>query len=268
MDEFNKLLNLNTFSHAYLIESTNLEEAYPNVLKLVKKILCKNNNYKEECSDCNICHLIDNNLYDDYLIINPETTTIKSEELTNLFNKFKDTSINENKNRVYLIYGFERIDKGISNKILKFLEEPEDNIYGILLTTNLNKIINTIKSRCQIIKIKGKPKEYDSKKVRVVKDFLDTLIIEKEKTICYYSKLFEETFVERKDYKEFFEILEEQLSIMLTNKFNDINQNNDLTQENLINLIKIVDNLQKLIDNNINLQLLIDRLIIEFSKEV
>lgn len=267
MDEFNKLLELDKFSHAYLIQTKNMKESYPEVLKLVKKILCKD--YKEDCINCNKCHLIDENIYDDYYLVNPETQSIRTDDLTKLFNKFRDKSINENGNRVYLIYGFERIEKGISNKILKFLEEPEDNIYGILLTENPNRILNTIKSRCQIIKMKTKDKEYDLTKVRIVKEFLNFLIENKELTITYYNSILNDTFKERSDYKEMFEIMNYVLLKELNLRYNK--ESNDFIQldiDNITKLIKNIDKLSKLLDNNINLNLLLDRFIIEFSKEV
>ena len=38
-----------------------------------------------------------------------------------------------------------------SNSLLKFLEEPEKNIYAFLISSNVMKVLETIKSRCQLI---------------------------------------------------------------------------------------------------------------------
>ena len=43
--------------------------------------------------------------------------------------------------------------------ILKFIEEPKDNIYGILISDNLGSLLDTIKSRCQIIPFKDNSKD-------------------------------------------------------------------------------------------------------------
>ena len=45
------------------------------------------------------------------------------------------------------------MNSAAANSILKFLEEPQDNIIAILLTTNIDKVMPTIKSRCQIISL-------------------------------------------------------------------------------------------------------------------
>ena len=44
-----------------------------------------------------------------------------------------------------------------SNKLLKTIEEPSENIIGFLLTSNIDIILPTIKSRCEILSAK-----YDS----------------------------------------------------------------------------------------------------------
>ena len=42
-----------------------------------------------------------------------------------------------------------------SNSMLKFLEEPDNNVVAILMTNNYNNILSTIVSRCQVIKLNG-----------------------------------------------------------------------------------------------------------------
>ena len=43
-----------------------------------------------------------------------------------------------------------------SNSLLKFIEEPAENIFAILVTENRFALLTTILSRCQIIKLKFK----------------------------------------------------------------------------------------------------------------
>ena len=40
-----------------------------------------------------------------------------------------------------------------ANSMLKFLEEPEDNIVAILMTNNINNVLSTIISRCKVFKL-------------------------------------------------------------------------------------------------------------------
>lgn len=45
----------------------------------------------------------------------------------------------------------EYLNASSANAMLKFLEEPEEHIIGFFLTNNKENVINTIKSRCQIL---------------------------------------------------------------------------------------------------------------------
>ena len=45
-----------------------------------------------------------------------------------------------------------------SNSILKFLEEPLDNIIAILMTNNVSSLLDTIISRCQYIRFNNNKK--------------------------------------------------------------------------------------------------------------
>ena len=46
-----------------------------------------------------------------------------------------------------------KMNKQASNSLLKFLEEPVEGIIAILITNNFNKILSTIVSRCQIVRL-------------------------------------------------------------------------------------------------------------------
>ena len=43
--------------------------------------------------------------------------------------------------------------------ILKFIEEPKDNVYGILISDEIDSLLETVKSRCQIIPFRELSKE-------------------------------------------------------------------------------------------------------------
>ena len=63
-------------------------------------------------------------------------------------------SISDNKIRVFLILDAEKLcypSQESANALLKILEEPKENNLFILVTSEINKIIDTIKSRCSTI---------------------------------------------------------------------------------------------------------------------
>ena len=73
-------------------------------------------------------------------------------------------------NKIIIIYQIHQFNLESQNALLKSLEEPGDNNYFILTSNKPSKIINTITSRCLIIKLKNdfspinnpKPINFDS----------------------------------------------------------------------------------------------------------
>ena len=120
--------------------------------------MCENENINDldnlNCNNCNICSLVDSDNYPDLYIIEGDDTTIKKEQIVKLEDEFKNTSLLKNK-RIYIIKESEKMNDSSSNTLLKFLEEPNDNIVAILLTKDRYKLLPTIISRCQIISLKS-----------------------------------------------------------------------------------------------------------------
>lgn len=145
----------NKLSHAYLFDANDFEEANDFILAFVCSIFCENHytsNSFSKCASCNICNRIKNNNYPELKIIETTSLTIKKEQLLELQSDFSLSSI-ESKYRVYVIKDCEKMNKQASNCLLKFLEEPTDGIIAILVTNNLGKMLSTIVSRCQIIRL-------------------------------------------------------------------------------------------------------------------
>ena len=61
----------------------------------------------------------------------------------------------KNQNRVIIIDEAELLNPQAANALLKTLEEPTDNVYFILITSELNSLLATIRSRAQIIRFKS-----------------------------------------------------------------------------------------------------------------
>lgn len=59
----------------------------------------------------------------------------------------------EGDKKVVIIYDAEKLTIQAQNALLKTIEEPPSGVYIFLLTTNLEFILDTIKSRCQIYKL-------------------------------------------------------------------------------------------------------------------
>ena len=65
----------------------------------------------------------------------------------------------EGDKKVIVIYDAEKLTVQAQNALLKTIEEPPNGVYILLLTTNLESLLDTIKSRCQIYKLTPLNKE-------------------------------------------------------------------------------------------------------------
>lgn len=289
----------NKCSHAYLLETNGYEKKDKFVLEFVKYLLCPHHQ-QNECKECNQCEQIDKGIFSELKIIEPDGMWIKKEQLEELQKEFSTTSIQSNY-RIYIIKNAEKLNTSAANSILKFLEEPELNIIAILMTDNLYQMLDTIISRCQIISfsknnsLKGKEllqklnliisntseediqKSLEEKVVSAL-SFVDYYENNGLDTILKLQKLWHNQFKERdmiilgfdlmilyyKDvinYKlerelEIFNEMEEQISKIASKN----------TIDQLCKKLKIIVDLKEENKINVNISLLMDKLIIKLEE--
>lgn len=146
-------LNKGSLSHAYLISGNPGTPLLEVATYLAKTILCDSPN-PLACSTCLTCLRIDENNYPDFIVIDGEKSTIKKEVVVSIEHRFENKSFEAKGIMVYVLHLIENMTNEAINSILKFLEEPESNIYAFLTTNNENAILPTIISRCQNFKLK------------------------------------------------------------------------------------------------------------------
>jgi DNA polymerase-3 subunit delta' len=77
-------------------------------------------------------------------------TTIQIERVRELKTEAKFAPY-EGEKKVYIVSNAERMTRESSNSFLKILEEPPANLLIILTTSNLDLLLDTIRSRCQLM---------------------------------------------------------------------------------------------------------------------
>jgi len=140
-------------SHAYLFNINENVYAEKMIISFIKSILCKEHESSEEYEKCSICKKVEEGNHFDLKKIYPDGLWIKKEQLDELQKDFSKKPVESDK-KVYIIYEVEKLNKSSANSLLKFLEEPEEGIIAILITNNINLVMNTIVSRCQLINFK------------------------------------------------------------------------------------------------------------------
>lgn len=127
-------LNKNRISHAYIFEGTSGIGKHKFSVELAKILLDMGN--------------LENS--PDYIEINPSGSSIKISQVRELQS---DIIIKPHKNyKIYVINEAEKLTVEAQNALLKTLEEPPGYIIIILITENKETLLNTIKSRCEMIK--------------------------------------------------------------------------------------------------------------------
>lgn len=121
--------------------------------EFAKKILCMVNNKDDDCT-CKSCQCFEGLNHPDYFVINEAGETIKIEQVREITNKVIEQPIISNR-KIYIINDFEKMTVEAQNCLLKTLEEPPEFVVIILITSNENAILSTIKSRCMTIKFKN-----------------------------------------------------------------------------------------------------------------
>ena len=257
---YSKYFNPNSIRHAYLLETKNFQK----ILDIIYKILLSSNTEVD-----NLKEIIGAGNYPDLKIIEPDGQWIKKEQIINLKDEFKSKSSFNNK-RIYVIKNAEHLNKSSANTILKFLEEPEENIIAIMVTENKSKVLETIVSRCQYIMLDSNAEQFNDYG-EAAKDIFE--ILEKEKQSSGFKIIKKiENYDDRKEIKNILldliniyeYVLLKKIGVNITIKNNEeidkIIEKSTIyeIQKRINGLISITNSL----DYNVNLKLLVDKLVI------
>lgn len=135
----------NKFPQALLLNSSKDVPLLEIAKYVAKWVVCEG----EEPSENDLsCLKIDNGTYADLIVIDGKDQTIKKGEIEKMQERFSLSSIEDNAKRIYIIHLIEHATSEAVNSLLKFLEEPNEDIYAIITTENINGVLPTIISRC------------------------------------------------------------------------------------------------------------------------
>lgn len=267
-------------AHAYFIETNGYKKSEELVMAFVKRILCEDHdNIIKKEGYCYTCNLIDTGNYLDLRVIKPENGIIKTEVIDDLINDYQAKP--EGKYKIYVIFDFDLLTRETPNKILKFLEEPNDDVIGILVSTNKYKVLPTIISRCLVLSLKNSNKkeekdEYFDSALKLI----ELAENKKDNTVAYLQDAIDLKKIDRNGIKMLFtdilNILDEIISFKsiidykLT-KYDDINEvveyvsnNNEL--ETLISRAIVTNSYYNKLQFNPNINLIFYSFIFDYIK--
>jgi len=165
-ENLENILREKTFSNGYIFYGPEGIGKKQTAIKFIKEI------FKQNSSNSNIEEKIIDNNHPDFLFIEPtyfvkgnlinrsedeskknNKETIRIEQIRKIKTFLGQTSI-ESGGKIILIDDAHLLNEAASNCLLKTLEEPTNGLF-ILLTSRLNLLLDTIISRCQIIRFKS-----------------------------------------------------------------------------------------------------------------
>ena len=179
----NSIIKNKSFANGYIFYGAKGLGKKETALRFIKEI------FKLSSPSENIEEKITNNNHPDFLIIEPDnlfeikssgssdhektiknrSDIIKISQIRNIKTFLGQKSINSEK-KIVLIIDAHLLNEAASNCLLKTLEEPSNGIF-ILLTSKLNVLLDTIISRCQIVRFRS----FSSKQIKtILKDDLET----------------------------------------------------------------------------------------------
>lgn len=258
-----KLIDNSKISHTYLIEVGNYDVDYDFVIIFIKMILC--NLHYEDLSISNnpLIHLIDTNNFPDIKVIEPDGSFIKKSQLLDLQKEFNNKSLYDTK-RVYIIKNAEKLNSSSANTILKFLEEPENDIIALLLTDNRYHVIDTIISRCQILTLKEDVFVFDDNE-----DIINLLecIVKPNEFFIRYNYFINNVIVDKESAFNKFSTIENLLIQYINHYYCNNEINTDISnmldkvdRGRVLNIISILEDALKKLEFNVNYKLWIDSL--------
>lgn len=258
-------------------------------LDFAKMILCNNKNDRP-CGKCKSCIEFDTKNNPDFFLIEPDGNSIKIDQIRQMQKNILEKPINSSK-KVYIIDNSDTMTKEAQNCLLKTLEEPQEFIVIILIASNENNILATVKSRCT--KIYFNKLEDVSLKAFIDKKFNNINLDENMLKLCDGSISKSIKVIEKISILNQIESIVDALDV--TDELNIINQNevfynnkddinllldymyillfekintNRVNKNNYINAIEFVQEAKNKLSNTNNYDMTIDNMLTKIWREI
>ena len=146
-ETFQRILETGRLNHAYLFSGN--FSSFTMALTLSQSLFCENRQGVWPCGTCRACRLIESEDFSDVTIVRPVNGIIKTERIRELVRNFSQSGMEGNR-QVFIICDADKMHVNAANSLLKFIEEPQSQIYIFLLTADDSRMLPTIKSRAQL----------------------------------------------------------------------------------------------------------------------
>ena len=169
-------LNSGHLAHNYLFHGEFSSLKKEAAFLLAQSIIENKNDFA--CEKCNTCRRIKENKYFDVIYVDGYSGLIKIEDIEYIMDEFSKTSLESANKKVYILDNVNNVSTKAINALLKFMEEPRNgNTYGILISDDIDNLLETVVSRCEKIPFMTRDfsyliKEYENKGFEYIDAYL------------------------------------------------------------------------------------------------
>lgn len=161
--------------HAFLFYGAPQLGKFDFACAMAALLLCEHelkNEHSSPCQNCHACHLVRSMTHPDLYVLKPEKEgkQILVDEVRLLID-FMSKSAARSGRRIVIIDQCHQMNANAANALLKFLEEPGERVHLFLLSSEIDSLLPTIRSRCQLLSFVA-PTQYQA--IKWLNEHMDT----------------------------------------------------------------------------------------------
>lgn len=161
-------IQMDRISHAYLFTGPRGTGKTSTARIFAKSLNCENGPSVSPCNECENCKNITNSIPIDVIEIDAASNRSVN-DADDIIQKVALAPV-QSRYKIYIIDEVHMLTNQAFNALLKTLEEPPKNVIFILATTEVHKVLDTIKSRCQRFDFKRITTDDIAKHLRYISD--------------------------------------------------------------------------------------------------
>lgn len=142
----------NRLSHGYIFDGPAGIGKCSMAVWMAAHLFCTGE--QKPCGSCPGCIRLDSDNHPDIMVLKPEEGSIKNHQVE-AFQEFLRIKPFVAASKVGIIEDADTMTPSAQNRLLKTLEEPASGVTLFLITTNFNRMLPTILSRCQTLRFQA-----------------------------------------------------------------------------------------------------------------
>lgn len=153
VEHLKNAISMGKVSHAYIINGPEASGKMMIAEAFAKELQCEEGN---SCGKCKSCRQTDDHNQPDIIYVTHEKPNIISvDDIRTQINNDIAIKPYSSKYKIYIVDEAQKMNQQAQNAILKTIEEPPEYAVILLLTTNADSFLQTIRSRCITLDLKS-----------------------------------------------------------------------------------------------------------------